>query len=182
MRSDTHSSTPSDRVTRSAGVAAPPAGETVKVWDPFVRVFHWSLVALFTTAFVTSEVSETVHIYAGYGVLALVAARLVWGVIGTRHARFNDFVWRPSAVLAYIRDAIRFRAKRYLGHNPAGGAMVLALLMAVAATGATGYAMTLDQFWGQKWIEEFHEFAAHANSCVDRTSRGWRHLLKRRTS
>lgn len=150
-----------DRVARSAEIHAPSGDGTVQVWDPFVRVFHWSLVALFAAAFLTSEHSETVHIYAGYGVLGLVALRLVWGLIGTRHARFRDFVHRPSVVLAYMRDAARFRAKRYLGHNPAGGAMVVALLLALLATGATGHMMTLDRFWGQKWIEEVHEVAAH---------------------
>lgn len=161
MSNEAHRSTSADRVTRSAEVAGPPDNETVTVWDPFVRIFHWSLVVLFTAAFVTSEVSETMHIYAGYGVLTLVAMRLVWGVIGTKHARFSDFVWRPSAVIAYMLDAVRFRAKRHLGHNPAGGAMVVALLIAVGTTGASGYMMTLDRFWGQKWIEEVHELAAH---------------------
>lgn len=150
------------RATRPAGDGASNGSAMVKVWDAFVRVFHWSSVSLFATAFLTSDVSETVHIYAGYGVLLLVALRLVWGIFGTKHARFSDFVYRPSAVIAYMREAARFRAKRYLGHNPAGGAMVVALLAALSATGASGYMMTLDRFWGQKWIEEAHEVAAHA--------------------
>lgn len=162
MSTHVHQPAPADRVMRSADGPASPASETVKVWDVFVRVFHWSLVVLFAAAFVTSETSEAAHIYAGYGVLSLVTVRLIWGLIGTQHARFTSFVFRPSVVLAYMRDAACFRARRYLGHNPAGGAMVLALLVAVTTTGASGYMMTLERYWGQKWIEEVHELAAHA--------------------
>lgn len=162
MSVDAHQPASADREMRPAEVGASQGHATVKVWDAFVRVFHWSLVTLFATAFLTSEVSETLHIYAGHGVLSLVALRLVWGVVGTKYARFSDFVYGPRAVLAYMRDAARLRARRYLGHNPAGGAMVVALLAALVATGASGYMMTLDRFWGQKWIEEVHEFAAHA--------------------
>lgn len=150
------------RAMRPAEVAAPAAASTVKVWDPFVRTFHWSLVALFAVAFVTSETSETLHFAAGYGVLALVLLRLAWGLIGTRHARFSDFVYRPALVIGYVRDAARFRAKRYLGHNPAGGAMVVALLVALLTVSGTGVMMTMDRFWGQKWIEVVHEGSADA--------------------
>lgn len=158
-----HQQIEADRVMRSAGIDTPAsASETVKVWDVLVRIFHWSLVALFATAFITGEHSETIHIRAGYGVLALVGVRILWGFVGTRHARFTDFVYRPATVLGYMRDAALFRARRYLGHNPAGGAMVLALLASLVVTGASGVTMTLDSFWGQKWIEEIHEAAAHA--------------------
>ena len=150
------------RAMRPATAASPDTGATVKVWDPFVRVFHWSLVVLFGLAFLTSEVSEKAHIWIGYAILALVGLRIVWGFIGSRHARFGDFVYRPSAVLAYLRDAVHLRAKRYLGHNPAGGAMVLALIAALLAVSGTGILMTLDRFWGVKWIEEVHEAAAFA--------------------
>ncbi len=150
------SSAGAGRAMRSATVAS----ATVKVWDPFVRVFHWSLVALFGLAFLTSELSETAHIWIGYAILALVGLRIVWGFIGTRHARFSDFVVRPSAVLAYVSDALHLRARRYLGHNPAGGAMVVALVVALLAVSGTGIMMTMDRFWGVKWIEEVHEAAA----------------------
>lgn len=150
------------RVTRSAEMPAPQAGATVKVWDLFVRIFHWSLVALFATAFVTSETSETLHIAAGYGVLILILLRALWGLVGSRHARFSDFVYRPAVVVSYLHDAARFRAKRYLGHNPAGGAMVIALLLALFTVSGTGVMMTMDRFWGQKWIEVIHDGSAFA--------------------
>lgn len=154
-----------DRAMRSADTEGPPTahgGEMVKVWDPFVRIFHWSLVILFATAYLTSETYEEVHQAAGYGVLGLVLARIVWGVIGTRHARFSSFVFGPTTVIGFLRDTVLLRAKRYIGHNPAGGAMVIALIFALLTTTTTGVMMTLDQFWGVKWIEKVHEAAANA--------------------
>lgn len=142
-----------------AGGAMPPA--TVKVWDPFVRVFHWSLAALFLAAYATGDEFAQAHIAAGYAIAGLIALRIVWGFAGPRHARFSDFVRSPRQVLAYLRDVAVFRAPRYLGHNPAGGAMIVALLVMLAGTGVTGYMMTTDAFWGAKWVEEVHEAAAN---------------------
>ncbi|WPL17529.1 Ni/Fe-hydrogenase, b-type cytochrome subunit [Thiorhodovibrio winogradskyi] len=117
------------------------APKRVRVWDPLVRIFHWSLVAGFATAFIVEDDLLGVHVWAGYLVLALISVRLIWGLIGTRHARFSDFVRGPGAVLAYLRDVVRLRAPRYLGHNPAGGAMIVLLLISVAATGISGLAL-----------------------------------------
>ena len=136
------------------------APETVKVWDVFFRIFHWSLVALFVTAFLTPDFSETIHQGAGYAIAALLVMRIVWGFTGPRHARFSDFVRGPRETLNFLRDTLYLRAKRYLGHNPAGGEMVIALIASVAATCFSGYLMTLDYFWGVKWIEEVHEACA----------------------
>ncbi|WP_445370736.1 cytochrome b/b6 domain-containing protein [Methylomonas sp. HW2-6] len=101
---------------------------SVAVWDIFVRVFHWSLVAAFAVAYVTSEEENPWHIYAGYTVLGLISARLVWGFVGGRYARFSQFVRSPAAVLRYVSQLRQGTAPRYLGHNPLGGWMVLALL------------------------------------------------------
>ncbi len=142
-----------------AGGVTPPA--TVKVWDPFVRVFHWSLATLFLVAYVTGDEIERVHIAAGYVIAGLIALRVVWGFVGPTHARFSNFVKSPRQVLAYLRDVALFRAPRYLGHNPAGGAMIIALLVMLAATGITGIMMTADSYWGAEWVEEVHEAFAH---------------------
>lgn len=112
--------------------------DTVKVWDPLVRVFHWTLVLAFFTAYFSGDELTWLHTKAGYVVAGLVAFRLVWGLIGTRHARFTDFVRRPADVIAYLKDMVRLRAKRYLGHNPAGGAMIVALLITLVLTAFTG--------------------------------------------
>jgi cytochrome b len=152
-----------------------PTQERVRVWDPLVRTFHWALAAGFATAFIVEDDLLSVHVWAGYLVLALIAVRLVWGLIGTPHARFSDFVRKPSEVLAYVRDALRLRAPRYLGHNPAGGAMVIALMIAVALTGLSGLAVygaeelsgplaplmsSLPASWGH-FFEEVHEVMAN---------------------
>jgi len=163
----------------SAGTApidslAPEPVECVRVWDPLVRYFHWALVAGFATAYIVGDGFLGLHVWAGYLVLALIAVRLVWGVIGTRHARFNDFVRGPRQVLAYLNDVLHLRAKRYLGHNPAAGAMVVMLLLAVTATGISGVALYgaqesagpwasmsgLSAFWGGA-LKEGHEFFAN---------------------
>ncbi|NEV62086.1 cytochrome b/b6 domain-containing protein [Thiorhodococcus minor] len=120
---------------------SPADGERVKVWDPLVRIFHWSLAAGFTTAFVVEDNLLGVHVWAGYLVLTLIAVRVLWGVVGTPHARFKDFVRAPAEVRDYLLEVLRFRALRYLGHNPAGGAMILALLVMVSLTGLSGMAL-----------------------------------------
>ena len=108
--------------------------QQTKVWDIFIRVFHWSLVATFAIAYLTEDDFTTLHVYTGYSIITLIILRLIWGLVGTRHARFNDFVVSPKNVIRYLKNVIQFRAKRYIGHNPAGGAMVLALLASLSMT------------------------------------------------
>ena len=142
-----------------AGGLVPPA--TVKVWDPFVRIFHWGLVALFAIAFVTGDEIEWLHLAAGYSIAGLVVLRLVWGFIGPRHARFADFVKGPRAVATFLKQSARLEAPRHLGHNPAGGMMIVALIAALIGLSVTGVLMTTDAFWGSKAMEEIHEFIAN---------------------
>lgn len=110
----------------------------IRVWDPLVRSFHWLLVAAFALAYVTEEEALTVHVWAGYTVAGLLAVRVIWGFVGTRHARFSDFVTRPSAALRYLTDTLKLGTRRYIGHNPAGGLMVIALMISLLATVLTG--------------------------------------------
>ena len=142
-----------------AGGVTPPAA--VKVWDPFVRVFHWSLAALFLLAYVTGDELERVHIAAGYAIAGLVGLRIVWGFIGPRRARFGDFVRAPRAVLADLRDVALFRTPRYLGHNPAGGAMTLALFGLVLVASFSGWLSTTDRYFGSFWVEAIHSGSAN---------------------
>ena len=109
----------------------------VTVWDPFVRIFHWTLVVAFAVAYLTEE-PLVVHVWAGYIVGGLVIARVIWGFIGSPHARFADFVYAPATAFAYVRDLLTVRGTRYLGHSPGGGYMVIVLLVFLAATVATG--------------------------------------------
>jgi len=111
----------------------------IRVWDVFVRIFHWSLVATFAVAYVTGDEESRLHEWSGYAILALLGARIVWGFIGTRHARFRDFVFPPRVILSYALALASLRARRYLGHNPLGGVMVVTLLACLSLTGITGY-------------------------------------------
>jgi cytochrome b len=146
------------------------------VWDPLVRLFHWSLVSAFFIAYFTEDDLLDLHVYAGYLIAGLLVFRLVWGIVGSRHARFSDFVKRPSEVWAYLKSLLTRHPKRYLGHNPAGGAMVIALLLSLVLTTVSGIAIYgageaagplaaslsgLGDFWADV-LEEIHEFFANA--------------------
>lgn len=134
--------------------------EQVLVWDLPVRIFHWLMVASFAGAWLTAE-SESwrlVHVTLGYTMLALVALRIVWGFAGTRHARFADFVKRPSAVVAYLKSIAARRPAHFAGHNPAGALAIVALLALTLVVGATGYGAYSD---AGRWLEEVHEGAAN---------------------
>ena len=115
--------------------------ETVRVWDPLVRVFHWSLVAAFAIAWLTADEVQQLHEVAGYAVAGLVAFRLIWGLVGSRYARFAQFLRGPRDTIAYLGDMSRGQERRYLGHNPAGAAMIVALLVTLSGTAFTGWLM-----------------------------------------
>lgn len=140
----------------SSPEAPAPRGGQVRVWDRFVRCFHWGLVASFATAWWFTEHIGWLHKGAGYLALALVAARVVWGVVGSHHARFASFVPGPRRLAAYLAALARGREPRHLGHNPAGAVMILFLLAAVAGIGVSGWMLTLDAFWGNETVETVH--------------------------
>ena len=133
----------------------------IKVWDPFVRLFHWTLALSFALAWFSAKSWDDLHIWAGYAAGLLVAVRLVWGVIGTPTARFSQFVRAPGQVLAYLKAVAVGHEARYIGHNPAGGAMVIALLLAMLATALSGWALTTDAFWGDQTLQRVHDGLAH---------------------
>ncbi|MCX4186409.1 cytochrome b/b6 domain-containing protein [Methylophaga sp. OBS4] len=108
------------------------------VWDIAVRLFHWALVISFTTAYLTGDEESSLHTYAGYMVLGLIVFRLIWGFIGTQHARFKDFIYSPARVKAYAKSMLSGRVEHVDGHNPLGGIMVVALLISLALTSITG--------------------------------------------
>lgn len=135
---------------------------TVRVWDPLIRVFHWALVASFAIAWISAEEWDAVHEWAGYIAAGLVLVRVVWGLIGPGYARFGQFLRSPRVVAVYLREMLRHREARYLGHNPAGGLMIVALMTAMLGVSLTGWLYTTDAFWGSEWMEETHEFLANS--------------------
>jgi cytochrome b len=113
----------------------------VRVWDPFVRIGHWAVVVAFCVAYFTKGEPRVVHTYAGYTLATYVVLRVLWGFIGPEHARFRNFVRSPSSAVRYLADLVRSRAPRHVGHSPAGGVMIVLLLISLAGT--TGAGMTL---------------------------------------
>lgn len=141
-----------------------PAQRTL-VWDAPVRVFHWLMVASFAVAWLSSDGEEwqSVHNTAGYTMAGLVGFRLLWGLIGTRHARFSAFVRGPASALRYLLSLATRRPEHHTGHNPAGGLAILALLALTLLTVATGWAYYGEQGghrWEDRW-EDLHEGLAN---------------------
>ena len=110
----------------------------IRVWDPLVRIFHWGLVLTFTVAYLSGDEESSLHIYAGYILLGLIVFRVLWGLVGTRYARFSDFVYSPGIVIQYLKDMVAKKPKHYIGHNPAGGAMVIAMLLCLFVVSVSG--------------------------------------------
>lgn len=132
----------------------------VPVWDVVQRLLHWALAAAVALCWWAGEQRLSLHIACGYVALAAAASRTLWGLLGSAHARFTDFVRGPRGVLGYAGLVLRSREPRYLGHNPLGGWMVLALLIGVAVVCVTGILYTTDRFWGEAWVELAHRASA----------------------
>ena len=134
---------------------------TVKVWDWPVRVFHWTLAASVLGAFVTGENEdfERLHQTLGWVAAGLIAFRVVWGLIGTRYARFREFVRGPAQVWAYVKSVRSSQAQHFVGHNPVGAIAVIVLMVLVGLSVYTGWLLTADDV--AEWLEEAHEIAAN---------------------
>ena len=111
---------------------------TVKVWDLVIRVFHWSLVIFFAIAYLTGDELDTVHAWSSYVIIALILFRLLYGFVGSKYARFSDFIKSPETVWTYIKQLLNRSPKHYLGHNPAAGWMVVLLLLSLAMSSWSG--------------------------------------------
>jgi cytochrome b len=115
------------------------ANNQILVWDLFIRVFHWSLVALFFLVYVTADGKGSLHRYTGLTILALIAVRIVWGFIGTKHALFSDFICSPTKALTYLKELAAGKPKYYTGHNPAAAWMIVFFLTCSIVVGLSGY-------------------------------------------
>jgi cytochrome b len=134
----------------------------IPVWDPFVRIGHWTLVAGIIAAWITAEGFGVVHEVIGYAVLAVVAARVAWGFTGSRYARFSQFVRGLAPTLSYGRRVLSRTEPRHVGHNPLGAWMIVALLLTITMACLSGALYTTDRYWGVEWVEELHEASAIA--------------------
>jgi cytochrome b len=136
--------------------------ERILVWDLPTRLFHWLLAGTFAGAWLTAESERwiDVHVTLGTTFAGLIAFRLLWGFVGTRHARFSSFVRGPRGVASYLKSLFTFKPEHHVGHNPAGGWAVLALLGLGIVTAVAGFLAYQD--YGGHWLEELHEGAASA--------------------
>jgi cytochrome b len=134
----------------------------VRVWDPFVRIFHWALAAAFLVAYFSHGGYLAVHRWAGYAITALVVLRVIWGFVGTPHARFADFVTGPRELSRYLGLLLRGREPRHIGHNPAGGAMIVVMLGLLAALCGTGFVLDTPQFRDDRDFKQVHDLLTDA--------------------
>ncbi|TBR10497.1 MAG: cytochrome B [Lysobacter sp.] len=141
---------------------------SIPVWDAFIRIFHWALVLLFVLSYLTGESNREVHEWSGYGIAALLVARIAWGFMGRGHARFASFVRGPGRVTRYVRDMLGGARERFVGHNPLGGWGVLAMLAGLVAAVVTGMVML---------AADYHEgpLAAFAASLPPEETAKWIH-------
>lgn len=131
--------------------------QRVRVWDPLVRVFHWTLVSCVVLNSWVVEEGEWLHEWIGYTAVGLVGLRLVWGLVGSRHARFADWFPTPQRVRVHLKALWRGELPEHTGHNPLGALMMLTLMSLVLGLGLTGWLQGTDAFWGVDWVQELHE-------------------------
>lgn len=130
------------------------------IWDRFIRLFHWCTAALFLFNYFLSEGGSDLHEWAGYSLLALLAARIIWGFRGSAPARFSSFFPTPRRLVHTWKNFAAINAQ-HNGHNAIGGLMIFALLGGILLTGVTGWMQGLDYFWGETWLENLHEWLAN---------------------
>lgn len=138
-------------------MSTPRVAESRPVWDPLIRVFHWSLVVCVLLNLFVLDDDDALHQWLGYAATAWVGVRVLWGFVGPRHARFADFFPTPARLTRHVRALLQGTPEHHWGHNPLGGLMVLGLMAMVLGLGLTGWMQTTDTFWGVGWVEELHE-------------------------
>lgn len=149
-----------------SSVSALQRPRSVAVWDPVVRIVHWLIVIGFALNMFVTEDGKPIHRWIGYAILAAILFRLVWGFVGTTHARFSDFVPTPARLWNYGKALLRGQEPRYVGHNPAAAMMIIALISLLVLCGITGWMQGLDAFWGKEWVQDLHEASAYAISAL----------------
>jgi len=134
----------------------------MRVWDPLVRFMHWALVAAFGVAYFSHGGYLAVHRVSGYVIAGIVVARVAWGFVGSQHARFADFMTGPARLVAYLGLLVRGREPRHVGHNPAGAAMIVVMLLLLAALSVTGVMLDTPRFRDDRDFKEIHDLLTDA--------------------
>ncbi len=133
----------------------------LQVWDLPLRIFHWALAASVLIAWYSANIFDNLHELAGYSVLGLISFRFAWGFFGTRHSRFRSFLRPLRVVLHYLWQLAHGRPGRYLGLNPAGAAMAIALLVLLAISTISGWMQITQRFFGVDWVEQVHTYSSN---------------------
>ena len=140
-----------------------PKTRQVKVWDILVRFTHWTVAAGIIANLLFTEDGSDLHVYVGYTVVGLVVLRLLWGLVGTRYARFTNFFPTPTRLKAHLSNlSIRRVDEQHLGHNPLAAIMMLSLWAVIIGLGITGYLMESEIIGNKDLLEEAHELLANS--------------------
>lgn len=136
---------------------------TEKLWDPLVRLFHWSLVFIFFANYFFNEEGDDWHQWLGYAAVAWLVVRFVWGFFGRGAARWADFFPTPARLSIHIHALVRGEAYHRMGHSPLGGLVMILMMLCILSLGITGYMMQeIDYFWGEDWVEDLHGWIANS--------------------
>lgn len=136
--------------------------ETLRLWDPLVRLFHWSLAGVFLANYFLNEPGEAWHVWLGYYALAWIPVRVLWGFVGSPAARWTDFWPTRARLTAHLRALVTGRPYHRLGHSPIGALVMILMMLCMLALGVSGFMMDrIDYFWGVEWVEDTHELIAN---------------------
>ncbi|MEK1891273.1 MAG: cytochrome b/b6 domain-containing protein [Phyllobacterium sp.] len=141
---------------------SPSTGPTMEVWDPIVRLFHWTVVGGCILNLFILEEGKYWHRVTGYIIAAVLVVRLLWGVVGTRYARFSQFFPTRRKIVEHLQDLREGRTNRHIGHSPLGAVMMLVLMTLLTLSCLTGWLMGTDAFWGNKSLESIHALSGNA--------------------
>lgn len=152
----------------------------INVWDLPTRIFHWTLVGLFVFLIISGDMGDDLiewHFYAGYLLSGLILFRIIWGVIGSEHSRFTSFIRHPRTTLSYLKGMLAGNADHHYGHNPAGGMMVIALLVLLTLQVATGLVTTDNVIWDGPFYSAVSDQVAEIGGELHETIQGLLQLL-----
>jgi cytochrome b len=142
----------------------PPArndASAVVVWDWPLRLLHWTLAVSVLIAWFTANIFDTVHEIAGYTVIVVLVLRLIWAVAGNRYARLHQSIRPPRITFQYLRQLMRGETGRYLGLNPAGAVMAVALLLSLVVSSVSGWMQVTERYFGDEWVERVHTWSSN---------------------